>query len=76
MAQILIRGLDEGTVKRLKERARRNGRSLQAELKRILERTTRGERVRHALEELRGSREALGRSFDDSAALIREDRER
>ena len=37
MAQILIRGLDEKVVERLKERARRNNRSLAAEIRTILE---------------------------------------
>lgn len=37
MAQVLVRGLDESVVEKLKERAAQNGRSLQAELKAILE---------------------------------------
>ena len=36
MAQILVRNLDEKIVNRLKARARRNGRSLQAEVRAIL----------------------------------------
>jgi plasmid stability protein len=35
MASILVRGLDEGTIYLLKERARLNGRSLQQEVKEI-----------------------------------------
>lgn len=38
MADILIRGLDEDVVKRLKKRAKLAGRSLQSETKSILER--------------------------------------
>lgn len=38
MAQVLVRNLDKKTVDRLKARARRNGRSLEAELRVILER--------------------------------------
>jgi plasmid stability protein len=38
VAQVLIRNLDEGTVDRLKQRALRNQRSLQAELQIIIER--------------------------------------
>ncbi len=34
---VLIRGLDSGTLQRLKQRASGHGRSLQAELKAILE---------------------------------------
>lgn len=37
MAQILIRNLDPKTVARLKKRAKDQGRSLQAEVKRIIE---------------------------------------
>ncbi len=37
MAQILIRDLDEDTVRKLKRRAERAGRSLEAEVKKILE---------------------------------------
>ena len=38
MPSILVRGLDQKTVQRLKERARLNGRSLQLEVTEILER--------------------------------------
>ncbi len=37
MAQVLVRNLDESVVEKLKARAADNGRSLQAELKAILE---------------------------------------
>jgi len=36
MAQILVRNVEKGVVRRLKERARRRGRSLQSEVKEIL----------------------------------------
>jgi plasmid stability protein len=38
MASILVRGLDQKTIERLKERARLNGRTLQQEVKALLER--------------------------------------
>ena len=38
MGSILVRGLDQKTIKRLKEHARLNGRSLQQEVKALLER--------------------------------------
>ena len=38
MGSILLRGLDQKTIERLKERARLNGRSLQQEVKALLER--------------------------------------
>jgi plasmid stability protein len=37
MAQVLIRGLQEAVVARLKARARSNGRSLEAELRAMIE---------------------------------------
>ncbi len=37
MAEILVRDIDPASVERLRERARRNQRSLEAEAKRILE---------------------------------------
>jgi len=36
MAQLLVRGLPEETVQRLKERAARNGRSLESEAREVL----------------------------------------
>ena len=76
MGSILVRGLDQKTVERLKERARLNGRSLQQEVKELLERAAEmltmsearrvSERWRHWLG---------GRSLSDSAQLIREDRD-
>jgi len=38
MGSILVRGLDPKTIERLTERARLNGRSLQQEVKALLER--------------------------------------
>lgn len=76
MSQILVRGLDEGLVLRLKERAVRNGRSLEAEVRTILERsaTRPDEAVRGLLDQLRTRLE--GRRFSDSNDLVAEDRER
>lgn len=79
MAQILVRDLDEETVERLKKRARDDGRSLQSEVKRILdqaahETTVDMERARKMLGEFR--RRFKGRKFSDSVELIRADRDR
>jgi plasmid stability protein len=76
MASILVRGLDEGTIYRLKERARLNGRSLQQEVKEILERTA-GTLTMPEARQLaeRWRRRLRGRSFSDSTRLIREDRD-
>lgn len=37
MSQVLIRGIDEGALDELKERAKRHGHSMQKELKMLLE---------------------------------------
>jgi len=77
MAQILIRDLDDGLVATLKARARSNHRSLQGEVKALLEEKVRGRSVIAIREELRRFREGIGKKrFPDSARLIRADRER
>jgi len=75
---VLIRDLDEDVLERLKRRAERHGRSLQAELKRIVEGSARvdEEDFWASIDELRESLDAAGGSFEDSARLVREDRER
>ena len=78
MAQILIRNLDPSTVERLKVQAERNQRSLEAEVRFILD---------DAAAEFRRSRERAlavadqirrraGPQTSDSVDLLREDRER
>jgi len=76
MAQILVRGLDDGVVDLLKKRAKSEHRSLQAEVKIILEAAAKVdmETARTMLEAFR--KRFKGRSFSDSAELIREDRDR
>lgn len=78
MKDVLIRDLDEDVLKRLKRRAERHGRSLQAELKRIVEGSARvdEEDFWTSIDELRESLAASGESFEDSVRLMREDRER
>ncbi|MGH2586568.1 MAG: FitA-like ribbon-helix-helix domain-containing protein [Dehalococcoidia bacterium] len=77
MAQILVRNLEPEVVDRLKKRAQSHGRSLQAEVAEILreesQKMTMAE-ARAAAEEIQ--RRFAGRTFPDSAELIREDRER
>jgi len=78
MAQILVRNLNEKTVKVLKKRAKSQGRSLQAEVKLILEEAANSEKVdmetaRKSVNEVR--KKLKGRKFSDSAKLIREDRD-
>ncbi|HUT61490.1 MAG TPA: hypothetical protein VNA25_26885 [Phycisphaerae bacterium] len=79
MAQILVRNLDERVARRLKARARRARRSLQAEVKLILEQAA--EEPKLYGEELVKRLDAFaarlkGRKLSDSLELIREDRER
>ncbi len=77
MAQLLIRNLDEKVVNALKERARRAGRSLQAEAKALLEQAGGKMTMDEARRELEAIRKNIGnRKFSDSAKLIREDRDR
>jgi plasmid stability protein len=75
MPHILVRGLDKTTVERLKQRARTRGHSLQQEVKVILERAATSLTMEEA-KRLSGTwhRRLAGRSFSDSAELIREDR--
>ncbi len=76
MAEVLIRDLDEKTIEAIKRHAARNNRSLQAELKTIVERA--------ALMDILDSREVAdriraklsGRRFSDSTDLVAEDRNR
>ena len=79
MAQILVRDLGEGVVKSLKRRAKQDGRSLQSEVKAILEQAAYEpkldmEAARNICAEFR--RRFKGRRFPDTVELIREDRER
>jgi plasmid stability protein len=76
MPEILVRGLDQRTVERLKKRAKISGRSLQQEVKDILERAA----TSLTMDEARRlsetwHRRLAGRSFSESAELIREDRD-
>jgi len=76
MAQVLVRNLDDMVVARLKKRAQQRGRSLQTEVKEILEQAAGPDpaELRRHVERVR--RMFAGKRFGDSAALIREDRAR
>ena len=76
MRDILVRGMDDQTIARLKARAKRHGRSLQSEVKLLLERAA-GASPEEVAAMLEGWRRRLeGRRFVDSVPLIREDRDR
>lgn len=76
MPQLLIRNLDEETIQNLKDRAKRHNRSLQGEVKLILEEcANRPDETPLAIAD-RWQGYFAGRTFSDSAELVREDRER
>ena len=78
MPDILVRDLSPTTVAKLKKRAKRRNRSLQQEVKMVLEDAAAGsladfvERARRLKEEIRQHHP----NQSDSVDLIREDRER
>ncbi len=72
----LIRGLDAETLKRLKARAKRHGRSLQSEARRLPEQAAGAEPEEVTAMLDRWKERFAGRKFSSSAALIREDRDR
>ena len=74
MPDVLIRNLDDKILKRLKQRAARDGRSLQAELKAIIERAVMVD-VIDARALAARIRERLGEQ-SDSTELIAQDRHR
>ena len=77
MAQVLVRQLDKKVVIRLKKRAKEHGRSLQSEVKTILEEAVPDyEAAWKRIERFRTRLSKSVRTFADSADLIREDRDR
>ena len=79
MAQLLVRNLSKKVVARLKERAHQDKRSLQAEVKSILEQAA--NEVHVDITSARKLSEQFqlrfkGRRFPSSTQLIREDRDR
>lgn len=76
MAQIVIRGLDDAAVARLKVRAVAHGRSLESEARTILESAS-GFSVAEARRVVRNWQQQLaGRKFSDSSDRLHEDRRR
>ena len=76
MPQLLVRDLDSGTVERLKLRAQRHGRSLQGEVKAILEAAATFSMSEAGSVAEGWQRKLAGGAYRDSAEAIREDRER
>lgn len=76
MAQVIVRQLEDETVRRLKERARRKGHSLEQELREILAAAARQDTA-----EFKAQAAAIRTRYEstpqtDSALLLREDRDR
>ncbi len=76
MPELLIRGVTSEQIDTLKRRAGRNRRSLNAELYLMVERTVAEENAPWMAKIEKAQELLAGRTFDDSADLIREDRER
>jgi plasmid stability protein len=75
MADVLIRGLDDDVLERLKRRAERAGRSLQSETKLILQRAA-GRSLDESLAVAARWRTKLGKRKSDSVKSVAEDRRR
>jgi plasmid stability protein len=73
---MLIRGLNARVVKRLQARAKRHGRSLQGEIRRVLEQAAGADPEEVAALFAGWKKRFAGRRFVGSARLIREDRQR
>ncbi|HAH51875.1 MAG TPA: hypothetical protein DCL80_11725 [Balneola sp.] len=78
MPDVLIRNIDEKTLNKLKKRAEKNNRSLQAELKILLEEeaSMNMDEAKDMVREIYEKYKAEGRVFSDSVKDIREDRDR
>jgi plasmid stability protein len=76
MAQVIVKGLDESVLERLKARAKQHGHTLQSELKTIIEQAAQQDfaSARKLAAQLR--RKLAGRTHTDSAELVSEDRSR
>ena len=77
MAQVLVRDLPEEVVARLKAKAAAKGRSLEAELRRILDRAARSDKdeAMAALRGIRARSRPLQPGEPTAAEMIREDRD-
>ena len=76
MAQVVIRNIDEETMRRLKSRAARKGVSLERELRTILTDAARADRTGFGERTAAFRQKLAGRRHSDSTRLIRQDRAR
>ena len=76
MAQVVIRNIDEESMRRLRSRAARKGVSLERELRTILTEAARADRVDFGQRAAAFRRRLAGGRHSDSTRLIRRDRDR
>jgi plasmid stability protein len=76
MPHVLVRDLSPAVIEKLKDRAREHDRSLQAELKNVLEETARTSVAQTRRAALRIRAKLRRRTHTDSAKLIAADRSR
>jgi len=76
MAQVIVRHLEDETVRRLKERARRKGHSLERELREILAAAARQDMAEFKARAAAIRARCEGTFQTDSVLLLREDRDR
>jgi plasmid stability protein len=76
MAQVIVRHLADDTVRLLKERARRRGRSLEQELREILAAAARQDMAEFKAQAAVIRARYQGTPQTDSVLLLREDRDR
>lgn len=77
MPQLLIRNLDKEVVEKLKQNAKSNHRSLQAEVQQILENAAQvnPSSFWKSAGQIREKLQAYETSFSDSSEMVREDRD-
>lgn len=76
MAQVIVRNIDDGAIRRLKARAARKGTSLERELRTIIVEAARPDRSSFRERAAALRQKLAGRRHTDSTKLIREDRDR
>lgn len=76
MADVLVRNVEESVLLKIKQRAKRNGRSLQSELTQVFRSLAEVNVLSDDETALKIKESLRGRKFVDSAEELREDRER
>jgi plasmid stability protein len=76
MARLPVRDLEKETIERLKRRAKQHDRSLQGEVKLILQNAAKLSMAEASSIARDWQKRLSGKKFSDSALLIREDRDR